>query len=291
MIDHLDDLADARGADRSGSSPVYKMRTEKFFGHGAFHGYWVEDLREVEPRFGDGGALRHALRRAPPARTCGCYLDLVLNHVAPDAPLLKEHPDWFHHEGAIKDWNDPEQLVSRDVMGLPDLAQEKPDGLRLPARRLAAVGGGAARWLPARRGEAHAVRVLARSFNAEIRARAGPRVRAARRRPGRRSQGLSKHRAARATSARCSTSPCTSPWSTSSARTRARRKLGTVLIADRLYPDPDALVTVLDNHDLPRILTDCGGERGEGRGGARSSSSPPAACRRSPTAPRPGSPG
>ena len=86
------------------------------------------------------------------ARGMTLLLDVVLNHVAFDAPLTRAHPDWFHHQGNIEDWNDPRQLTERDVMGLPDLAQEReevyrylrdavlgwlkevePDGLRLDA--------------------------------------------------------------------------------------------------------------------------------------------------------------
>jgi hypothetical protein len=37
-------------------------------------------------------------------------------------------------------------------------------------------------------------------------------------------------------------------------------KLGAVLSNDRLYDDPSSLVTLVDNHDLPRILSACGGE-------------------------------
>ena len=37
-------------------------------------------------------------------------------------------------------------------------------------------------------------------------------------------------------------------------------KLAAVLTNDRRYPDPSALVTLVDNHDLPRIMSQCGGD-------------------------------
>lgn len=37
-------------------------------------------------------------------------------------------------------------------------------------------------------------------------------------------------------------------------------KLAAVLTSDRLYPDASALVTLVDNHDLPRIKSVCGGD-------------------------------
>ena len=33
------------------------MRTSKFEGHGAFHGYWVQSLDAIEPAFGGEEAL------------------------------------------------------------------------------------------------------------------------------------------------------------------------------------------------------------------------------------------
>lgn len=40
-------------------------------------------------------------------------------------------------------------------------------------------------------------------------------------------------------------------------------KLAAVLTNDRRYPDASALVTLVDNHDLPRILSQCGGDVGK----------------------------
>jgi hypothetical protein len=36
-------------------------------------------------------------------------------------------------------------------------------------------------------------------------------------------------------------------------------RIGAVLTEDRRYPDPAALVTLVDNHDLPRLATECRG--------------------------------
>lgn len=37
-------------------------------------------------------------------------------------------------------------------------------------------------------------------------------------------------------------------------------KLAAVLTNDRRYPDPSQLVTLVDNHDLPRLMSQCGGD-------------------------------
>jgi len=43
-------------------------------------------------------------------------------------------------------------------------------------------------------------------------------------------------------------------------RQESPAKLAAVLTNDRRYPDPSQLVTLLDNHDLPRIASVCGGD-------------------------------
>lgn len=114
------------GVDTVWLSPVFSMRTQKWHGYGAFHGYWTWDLSRVEPRLGDEAqliALSNELHR----RGMKLVLDLVLNHVGPEAPLLTSRPEWFHHNGGVTDWNDPVQLTTFDVHGLPDLATERDD--------------------------------------------------------------------------------------------------------------------------------------------------------------------
>ena len=124
ILAHLDWLQ-ALGIKTVWLSPVYDCRHAKLNGHGAFHGYWVFDPMRPDPKFGSFAELRR-LSDALHARGMRLLLDVVVDHLGYDAPLVSQHPGWFHHEGDITDWNDPEQLVSHDVHGLPDLAQEKP---------------------------------------------------------------------------------------------------------------------------------------------------------------------
>ncbi len=125
VIDHLDWVA-SLGFDTVWLSPLFKMRTEKWHGYGAFHGYWTWDLNALEPKFGDE-LLLSRLRAELDRRQMKLILDVVVNHVGPDAPLLQTHPEWFHHQGGVSDWNDATQLVMNDVQGLPDLATEQAE--------------------------------------------------------------------------------------------------------------------------------------------------------------------
>jgi hypothetical protein len=123
VIQKLDYLQ-ALGVRTLWLSPIFKSRRKAFMGHGAFHGYWVEDFQKVDPHFGTPTVLRK-LALALKKRGMGLLLDLVVNHVGYDAPLLARRPSWFHGNGRIKNWQDPKQVVTHDVHGLPDLAQER----------------------------------------------------------------------------------------------------------------------------------------------------------------------
>lgn len=258
LIDRLDEL-EGLGVGTLWLSPAFQMRGAKFFGHGAFHGYWVEDLGRAEPRFGGEGELKRLsaeLRR----RKMRLVLDLVLNHLAPDAPLTRDRPEWFHRRGSISDWNDPVQLTTHDVHGLPDLAEEREDVYRYLLQT-------SSRWVRELRPygfRLDAVKHMPLSFwarfNQEIRAASGgdlfllgemldgnPQLVAQTQREGRFGAMFDF--------------PLYFALIDVFCRGQSPARLGAVLSLDRLYDDPSSLVTLLDNHDLPRVLTDCGGDR------------------------------
>jgi hypothetical protein len=141
LIEHLDWIQ-SLGFDTVWLSPIFKMRTDTWHGFGAFHGYWTWDLSALEPRFGDELLLAR-LRSELDLRKMKLMLDVVLNHVGPDAPLLTAKPGWFHRRGGVTDWNDQTQLVMNDVHGLPDFATEQDVVFEY-------LLGAARRWLPRR---------------------------------------------------------------------------------------------------------------------------------------------
>jgi len=122
---HLDWLEDL-GVGAIWLSPPFATRQERFFGHAAFHGYWTTNLDRVEPRFGTREDLA-GLAKNLQQRGLGLWLDLVLNHVGPDAPVTKEKPSWFRAQRTITNWQDPTQLEEGQVHGLPDLNQANPE--------------------------------------------------------------------------------------------------------------------------------------------------------------------
>ena len=121
-LDHLENL----GVTRVWLSPVFASRQEDFHGWGAFHGYWITDPEKIEPRFGTEDELR-ALADDLHDRGMKLDLDMVWNHVAWEAPVRTDHPEWFHPDTPIEDWEDPLQRTQGWVHGLPALAQEQPE--------------------------------------------------------------------------------------------------------------------------------------------------------------------
>lgn len=120
-LDHLQSI----GVKTVWLTPVTAARDQKVGEWGAFHGYWLSDPWQMNPRFGTVAELR-ALSDDLHARGMRLVVDMVWNHTDYDAAVRTDHPDWFHHEGDIENWKDPLERVRGDVHGLPDLAQENP---------------------------------------------------------------------------------------------------------------------------------------------------------------------
>jgi glycosidase len=125
IIDRLDHLQ-AMGIQTLWISPVAQIQTEKIGPWGAYHGYWITDHAQVDPRFGDFETLER-LSTALHARGMRLVLDMVYNHVGPSSALVTEKPEWFHPTGDIVDWSDPVERRTHRVHGLPDLNQDHPE--------------------------------------------------------------------------------------------------------------------------------------------------------------------
>ena len=259
VLEHLEWIQEL-GMGQIWLTPVAKGRTQPFMGHGAFHGYWTEDLRQWEPRFGDddvGIALRQELDR----RDMRLILDLVVNHVDYDAPLVVQQPHWFHQSGDVVDFRDPVQRVTGRVHGLPDLDQDvpevfaylssaarswhqrlRPDGYRLDAIQHVAPTftkpfGDLLRSL-----SDESPVVLGEIFEGDVKTL---------------SEGIVAHGLDQAfdfplyyamRSVFCEGAPL--------------GRLAAVFGVDDVYPDASRLVTFVDNHDLPRIQSACAGDVG-----------------------------
>jgi glycosidase len=253
---HLDHLV-GLGVTDVWLTPVMSMRTEKLDVWGAYHGYWVQDPTRVEPRFGGDEALLD-LRKATRDRGLGLWLDVVWNHVSFDAPLRTERPTWFHPSQPVEDWADPVQVRDREVHGLPDLAQENPE---VRAWLTEVTREAVAKFEP------DGLRVDAvRHMPAEVLRGMGQDLR--QHRPGLRLLGevFDGDPAALAQSWRDTgfdhvfDFPLRYALLDTVCHRRPAARLASVLSLDVQYADARKLYTFLDNHDTPRLLTECQGD-------------------------------
>jgi glycosidase len=238
-------------------SPIFRCGSTPPGKHGAFHGYWTDDLARLDPRFGDVQQLRQLADQLH-RRGMSLILDLVVNHVGYRAPLLEQRPHWFHRRGPITDWNDPLQLVEYDVHGLPDLAQEKEEVyayLLGAARRWLQSGGidgfrlDAVKHVPARFWSRFNRDLISQKKDLVLLGEhfAGDTGEVSRvQRAGRFSHMFDFALAYALRDVFCNN--------------KHPGRIAAVLADDRLYADPRTLVTFLDNHDMSRIRTLCGGE-------------------------------
>jgi glycosidase len=254
IIDHIDHI-ESLGIQTVWLTPISKMRTEPIDNHGAFHGYWVDQMDAVEPRFGtieDILELKTALHQ----RNMKLIIDVVLNHVGPGTSLTQQHPNWFHSFGDIKDWGDAQQRRTHDVHGLPDLAQEKeevasyliaqstewirkisPDGFRIDAVRHVDPG-----FLSRYISELGDLVDPSFAFMGEVFDGNPYTVSTEARRTG-------------------LTHVFDFPMHFAMIDTMCNdgdlRQIAVMLTQDRLYENPHSLITFLDNHDTSRLQTVC----------------------------------
>jgi glycosidase len=246
-VDWLDQL----GVTTVWLSPLMKTRYEPFFEWGAFHGYWVEDHGQLDPAYGTEDELR-ALSAALSERGMSLVLDMVYNHSAMDGVLLETHPDWFHTTGAIEDWDDPLELQNNRVHGLPDLDQDNAEVYEhlLSASRY---------WVELAQPAGFridAVRHMPPSFLARLDKDLGDVWMLAEVYDGNPAQLRSDWDEGGFESV--FDFPLHFAMVDVFCKDAPMGRLAATLSMDRIYEDPQALFTFLDNHDRPRIQSACG---------------------------------
>ncbi len=250
------DFIEQLGVSTLWLTPVTRSRTDPIGEHPSWHGYWVADGRDVDPRFGTLNELK-ALEDNLNQRGMSLMMDIVLNHVGPDTPLTTARPDWFRTNGDVLDWTDDVQRRTHDVHGLPDLDHSKPEVIThliddgrhwIRAVQPAAIRVDAVRhldvpflnqWIAAMQ-----------SVTSEPLAFAG--------------EIFDGNAAAIAAEVKATGLTHSFDFPLYYAITEGfcesgdLRKIPAALTQDRLYPDGHQWITFLDNHDTARIATVCG---------------------------------
>lgn len=130
LIDKLDYLQDL-GITTLWVSPIldnddHKLGDTNLWG---YHGYWTKDFGRVEEHFGTDLKARELVTKAH-ARGMKVLLDVVCNQAGYEFPVQDaRYQGWFHTHGNIPNgkWDDPWWSENGSLFGLPDFAQEKPE--------------------------------------------------------------------------------------------------------------------------------------------------------------------
>lgn len=118
---------------------------------GAFHGYWIQHFKRVDPRLGSMADLQRLVAKAH-EKGIRVYLDVVCNHTGPligtveggyvwndsgytlawrdstnlPTPASLQDLSLYHNFGEVKEWRNPYQVLGELPGGLDDLRTEDP---------------------------------------------------------------------------------------------------------------------------------------------------------------------
>ena len=172
-------------------------------------------------------------------------------------PLRSEQPDWFHPDRTIEDWNDPVQLTTYQVHGLPDLDQSNPDVYKYlldNSRKWLELPGVLGLRVDAIR---HMDNAFLKQINADLDTDNAWLL-------GEDFQGnpiANIDRFKQTDIDALFDFPFYYALTNSICDGQSFEEMASILSLDSYYPEGSHLVRFLDNHDLPRILSRCGGDK------------------------------
>ncbi len=287
VIDRLGEL-ESLGVDCIWlSCPYYNERN--FLGMDGYHGYWPFDFEQAEPNFGSREKLQELCEKAH-QKDMKVMLDVVVNHTGYNHPWVSDptKSGWFHREGKI--WADHQYAMEHGALaGLPDLAVEKPEVadyvIEVHQQWLETSGADAVRVDAVR----HVPESFLRDFNEQLRPTspdflslgeafwqdgnvvAGYQNRAldsmfdfrlayAIRRVFASDPGRSEQERLRLAAEVAPHNDQEAARLRASAGGESCRLLSEALAEDLYYDNPRKLSIFVDNHDMIRFMSDCGGD-------------------------------
>ncbi|SEJ68616.1 Glycosidase [Deinococcus reticulitermitis] len=111
------------GATALWLTPIYRQQAVNSFDTAAYHGYWPENFRQVDPHFGSLATF-DAFVKAAKGAGMKIVLDQVINHYGYEASAVKANPGWFNGKAQCDVSRDKD--VDCPLAGLPDLRQSVP---------------------------------------------------------------------------------------------------------------------------------------------------------------------
>jgi glycosidase len=116
------------GANAVWVTPLYKGVPQKVGDNCGFPGYWAAFSDpyefELDPRFGSAEEFDEVLSEAH-SKDIKVILDIVVNHAGYDAPLVEQRPEWFHDPRTSLKLGSPE--IFAPLAGLPDFNHRNPE--------------------------------------------------------------------------------------------------------------------------------------------------------------------
>ena len=116
------------GANAIWVTPLYKGVPQKVGANCGFPGYWAafSDPYEfdLDPRFGTPEEFDAVLTDAH-SKDIKVILDMVVNHAGYDAPLVEQRPEWFHDPKTSAQLGPPD--IFAPLAGLPDFNHRNPE--------------------------------------------------------------------------------------------------------------------------------------------------------------------
>ncbi|MDQ3459879.1 MAG: alpha-amylase family glycosyl hydrolase [Deinococcota bacterium] len=91
-----------------------------------YHGYWGDDFFRPDPHFGTLGQYKTLVRTAQ-QHGIKVIQDMVVNHAGYDAALTRSHPEWFHSQEDCERAPPAEKVQACDLAGLPDFNDRIPE--------------------------------------------------------------------------------------------------------------------------------------------------------------------
>ncbi len=224
-----------------------------------FHGYWAKDFEKVDEHLGDQAKVKELLDKAH-ARGMKVMLDIVANH----GGYEYKHRDnpryeaWFNAHGNISNWEDQWWLENGSLYGLPDFNQANPE----VRKHMIEVW---ANW--AKLGfdgfRVDTVKHVPKDFWADFNTQISQRTKSDFLLLGEVLHGNSGYVADYQRSGKFHSLfdfPLYYTLNDVFAKGASMRKLGDRFAQDAAYPDAELLSPFLDNHDVPRFLSQAGGD-------------------------------
>jgi glycosidase len=116
------------GANAIWVTPLYKGVPQKVGANCGFPGYWAafSDPYEfdLDPHFGTPEEFDAVLTDAH-SKDIKVILDMVVNHAGYDAPLVEQRPEWFHDSKTSAQLGPPD--IFAPLAGLPDFNHRNPE--------------------------------------------------------------------------------------------------------------------------------------------------------------------